>query len=140
MEAMGLDSQTFADDILGTNWLSQWAQIKRDGATTEGPGGENMVELEKIEGYPIVIDGAYFHIEPQAEGEEAAEGQDSDVDVTNPSGMLGRFAKKSLFGKKDEKPAGPQPAFNWRSETVDLKVKDFNAADLAIPANYRKVD
>ncbi len=136
--AMGFDGEAMQRNaVLGVNWLKIFGQLKQDESETPvpGEGGTWVEEMKKLQGFPIVVDGKYYAIRPQAEQAQAEAEEESDP--SDVKGALGGFMKKKLFGKKKE-PEGPQPAFAYYTEVKAYGMKDQGNGPFEIPGNYEK--
>jgi len=95
-------------------------------------------QLAKIQGHPV-----YTHIEWRMEGDACgdkgqAEQQQQSSSQPGMKDMLGMAG--SLFGKKEEKPAGPKPLLSFTVEVKQLGVQPVKDSVFAVPAGYKKVN
>jgi hypothetical protein len=132
-KALGLDVDGMTQKILGTDWFAALKAFQGQSSGANSPADNSLEELKKIKGYPVLIDGRYFAIRPKTEDENAE--AEEDVDVSDPAGMFGKFAKKSLFGKKKEEKE--EPTFGWRTEIKDIKLQEFSETDFTAPSQYK---
>ncbi len=142
MKAIGLDMdiEDVSDDILGVNWLSMFGQMGR--GSVEAPDAESAAiakEMQKIKGYPVVIDGSYFVIAPKEEQEEEEE-EETTVDVTDVGGLFGAIAKKAIESEtKKPKEEKIEPVLSYRTELIRYETADIPESELSVPAGYTKV-
>jgi len=92
-------------------------------------------QLAKIQGHPV-----YTHIEWRLEGDACGDkgAQQQTTPEQNMGGMLG--AVGSLFGKKEEKPAGPKPLLSFTIEVKSLAVQPVRDSVFSIPAGYKRTN
>ena len=93
-------------------------------------------ELEKIKGHPVstkiewLLDGNACGAEKQEQ--QAAAPQ---------SGMGGLVSgAMGMFGKKEEKPAGPQPLLSFTIEVKQMGIAPVRDSTFQVPANYKKTN
>jgi len=93
-------------------------------------------QLAKIQGHPV-----YTHIEWRMEGDacgdKSAEQQKAGAQP-GMSDVLGSVG--SLFGKKEEKPAGPKPLLSFTIEVKSLAVQPVRDSVFNLPAGYKKTN
>ncbi len=131
MKRMGIDVDEMQQAILGTNWLSILSSVGKGGMSPQAGDSTFAKEMNKIEGYPVVIDGKYF---AKREGGEESEEEEDKVDVTNVKGTLGRFAKKAIKGKeKDDN----EPVFSYYVEVVELHPEGVKDTAFVVPSTYK---
>lgn len=130
MKRMGIDVDEMQQAILGTNWLSILASVGKGGMSPQANDSTFAKEMNKIEGYPVVIDGKYF---AKREGGEETE-EEEKVDVTNVKGTLGRFAKKAIKGKKKD---DNEPVFTYYVEVKELRPDNVQESTFQVPTNYK---
>jgi hypothetical protein len=136
MQKLGLDVEKTQEDVLGMRWM---AILDSFGKTKGQPGrdySKAAQEMQKIKGYPIVIDGKYFVTGQKAEGEGAEGGQEESQGAKE---KVGGFLKKAL----KKKPADPaasanEPTLTYHTEVLELSTPDLGAADFQVPAGYKK--
>ncbi|UCE41381.1 MAG: hypothetical protein JSV17_18445 [Candidatus Aminicenantes bacterium] len=131
MKSIGIDADSLQQTILGTNWLALLGSMSEEGQSRRHKGSNFADEMNKIEGYPVIIDGKYFaKREGGAEEEEADEDSGGGV-----KGMLGGLAKKALKkGSKNEN----EPAFTYYTELIEFSPFDVGDDVFQVPANYKK--
>ena len=136
--AMGIDMEEIErENVLGLHWLQLLGQINQERSqkpTADSPEWVN--ELQKLEGYPIVVDGKYFVIRPKTESEQAEE--ESSGDPTDVKGALGGFMKKKVFGKKKKEDSGPKPVFAWTNEVFEYRTGETGSEPFEIPGKYKE--
>ncbi|MEJ2636941.1 MAG: hypothetical protein P8184_16835 [Calditrichia bacterium] len=136
MQKLGIETNQLQQEMLGTQWLSLLNQMNPGKQNPEFSDTKFSQEMGKINGYPVLIDGKYYSIRPQqnASGEnKEEEGSESG----SARKMFGGFAKKMLK-KKPEEPKGPEPAFSYSTELLELKTADLSPNDFTVPATYKK--
>ncbi len=131
MKSIGIDADSLQQMILGTNWLALLGSMSEEGQQRRHKGSNFADEMQKIEGYPVIIDGKYF---AKREGGESEQNQDEDSGGSV-KGMLGGLAKKALKkGSKDEN----EPAFTYYTELIEFSPANVGEDAFQIPANYKK--
>ena len=93
-------------------------------------------QLAKIQGHPV-----YTHIEWRMEGDACGDkGQAEQQQASGTPGMKDVLGMASgLFGKKEEKPAGPKPLLSFTVEVKQLGVQPVKDSVFAVPAGYKKI-
>ena len=131
MKAMGFDADKTQQDILGTEWLNLLALFDPAGGKSKLVPDKAVIamEMKKIEGYPIVIDGKYF----PAPKPKAAE----DEDNGGGGGLLGKLGK-SLLKKKPNPEEENAPAVAFYTEVTSIAAGAVDAAAFQPPADYKK--
>ncbi len=138
LKKLGLDQTAELKDMLGTKWLKMFSALSRQPQNEAEPAPAAIKEIQKIKGYPILVDGAFYVIAPKnTEENEKAEAEDEEEDSGGGlKGMFGRFAKKKLK-KKKKKDSGLEPLFKYRTEVMQEQIAELGPNDFAIPANYK---
>lgn len=134
LKRIGLDVDELQQEILGLNWLSLLNQMSGGGVVSGEKDAKIVEEMKKIDGYPVVIDGKFFITKPAGEKEVKEE---KEEEVQAPKKLLGKFAKKALKKKPEEK-AGPEPSFSYYSELVEFNLADIGENEFQVPADYKK--
>ncbi len=129
MQRLGFDVDELQQAILGTNWLSLLASMGKGGMAPQAEGSKFSQEMNKIEGYPVVIDGKYY-----AKREGGEEEEEEEAEAGGVKGMLGRFAKKAISGKKKD---DNEPAFTYYVEVKELNSDSVKDSAFQIPSNYK---
>lgn len=138
LEKIGIDLDQEQYDMLGMNWLNMFRALSQSRNENERFEDKSWVEeMQKIEGYPVLIDGNYFAIRPQQKQQQPAEAEET-TDVRDVKKMFGGFLKKAIKKKDKPKKKGPEAAFSYRTELVNLQVREVGP--LAVPADYKKID
>ncbi len=112
LEKLGIDVEPSQRDMLGLSWMSMLDAFGRPGAKPQQDYSKTAAEMQKIKGYPIVIDGKYDvkSVKPQgsAGGETAESEEESPKDV---KGTIGGFLKKSHEEEASaiRRPSRPSP-------------------------------
>ena len=130
MKRLGFDIDAIQQDILGTNWLAIFTSMSDDGAGTQQDVPDFSKEMQKVKGYPVIIDGKYYTAK---QGGEEEENEEEGGGVKK---MLGGFAKKAL--KKSKKQDSNEPAFSYYTELLEFRTDSAGAAAFQVPANYKK--
>jgi hypothetical protein len=131
MKSIGIDADFLQQTILGTNWLALLGSMSEEGQSRRHKGSNFADEMNKIEGYPVVIDGKYF---AKREGGELEEEEDADSGG-GVKGMLGGLAKKAL--KKGSKNVN-EPAFTYYTELIEFNPVNVGDDAFQVPANYKQ--
>jgi len=136
MQKIGLDVEKTQEDVLGMRWMAILDSFGKSKGQPERDYSKAAQEMQKIKGYPIVIDGKYFVTGQKAEGEGAEGGQEESQDVKE---KVGGFLKKAL----KKKPADPaasanEPTLTYHTEVLEISTPDLGAADFQVPAGYKK--
>jgi len=136
MEKIGLSVEKTQQDILGTNWLSildSFGKAKGRPGSDYSKAGE---EMQKIKGYPIVVDGKYFVTGQKAAGEGGEGGQEEAQDV---KGRIGGLLKKTLKKKPaDTAASANEPSLSYYTEVLEISTPDLGAGDFQVPSGYKK--
>ncbi len=136
LEKIGVEAGKMEEDVLGVRWMSI---LDSFGQARGRPGrdySKAASEMEKIKGYPIVIDGKYFVSGEKPVGAVAeAEEEPSATDV---KGRLGGLLKKSLKKKPAETASANEPVLAYRTEVLEISTPALGAADFQVPAGYKK--
>ncbi|MDH4221027.1 MAG: hypothetical protein OEY18_02170 [Candidatus Aminicenantes bacterium] len=132
MKKLGVDMDAIKQDILGTNWLAMFTQMSDEAGNTRQDIPAFAKEMQKIEGYPVIIDGKYYATK---QGGEEEEGNDEE-EGGGAKKMLGGFAKKAL--KKSKKQDNNEPAFSYYTELIEFRSVNVGAEVFQVPSNYKK--
>lgn len=134
LKAVGIDAEQIQRDVLGTSWLNMLQAMNPTGGASKFDASKTVMEMKKLEGYPIVVDGKYkVARQGGPQREEAAE----EEKPRGLGGMLGKAASKALT-KKDKAPAGDEPTLAYYTEVVSLSVGSVDAGAFEVPAGYKK--
>lgn len=131
LEKIGLDMDDLQQSVLGTHWLSILKSLDRNNQQPTQDEAKVAVEMRKIEGYPIVVDGKYFSERPAEQKQQEEEKQQDITDVKN---VFGGFMKKAI--KKEEK-TEPEPNLSFYTEVIELSKTTVDEADFKVPANFK---
>jgi hypothetical protein len=135
LEKIGVDVGKMEQDVLGIRWM---AILDSVGQAKGRPGrdySKAAAEMQKIKGYPIVIDGKYF-VSGEKPAGAAAEEEPAATDV---KGRLGGMFKKALKKKPADAGAGAnEPSLAYRTEVLEISTPDLGSADFQVPAGYKK--
>jgi hypothetical protein len=129
MENLGIDGDSLQQAILGTNWLTLLGSMSEEDQQHRYKDADLSEEMQKIDGYPVIIDGRYFTIREGGEGEDE-ENTGSDVKK-----MIGGFAKKVLKKRSKDK---NEPAFTYYTELQEFSLASVDDDVFQVPANYKK--
>jgi hypothetical protein len=136
MAKIGLNVQKTQEDVLGMKWMAILDSFGKTKGEPSRDYSKAAQEMQKIKGYPIVIDGKYFVTGQKAEGEGSEGGQEEATDV---KGKLGGLLKKTLKKKPaDTAASANEPALAYHTEVLELSTPDLGAADFQVPAGYKK--
>ncbi len=130
MKEMGLDADTIREQILGSNWFSLLSGMGREPGKLSDEATDFSREMEKIKGYPVIIDGQYYAIREGGEEEE----ESSEVSV---KGVLGKFAKKAIK-KKPESKTQDEPSLSYYIELMACSSANLSPEEFQVPPNYKK--
>jgi hypothetical protein len=89
--------------------------------------------MQKIEGYPIVVDGKYF----PAPKIKPAESESPSGGIGGIGGALGKLGG-NLLKKKPDPEEEKAPAISFYTEILSLNEAAVDAAELQVPAGYKK--
>jgi hypothetical protein len=133
---VGLNVEKTQEDVLGMKWMAILDSFGKTKGQPSRDYSKAAQEMQKIKGYPIVIDGKYFVTGQKAEGEGAEGGQEEAQDVKE---KVGGFLKKALKKKPAETAASAnEPTLTYYTEVLELSTPDLGAADFQVPAGYKK--
>jgi hypothetical protein len=136
MAKIGLNVEKTQEDVLGMKWMAILDSFGKTKGQPSRDYSKAAQEMQKIKGYPIVIDGKYFVTGQKAEGEGAEGGQEEAQDVKE---KVGGFLKKALKKKPAETAASAnEPTLTYYTEVLELSTPDLGAADFQVPAGYKK--
>lgn len=136
MEKIGLNVEKTQQDILGTSWLSIFDSLGKAKGQPDRDFSKAAGEMQKIKGYPIVVDGKYFVTGQKAAGEGAEGGQEEAKDV---KGAIGGLLKKTLKKKPaDTAASANEPSLSYHTEVLEISTPDLGAGDFQVPAGYKK--
>jgi hypothetical protein len=136
MEKMGVNVEKSQQDYLGTNWLSLLDSLGKAKGQPGRDYSKAAGELQKIKGYPIVVDGQYFTTGQKAAAEGAEEGQQEPTDV---KGAIGGMFKKTLKKKPaDSAASANEPALTYHTEVLEISTADLGSGDFQVPPTYKK--
>jgi len=136
MEKIGLNAEKTQQDILGTSWLTILDSLGKAKGQPGRDYSKSAGEMQKIKGYPIVVDGQYFTTGQKAAGEVAEGGQEEATDV---KGAIGGLLKKTL----KKKPADPaasanEPSLTYHTEVLEISTPDLGTGDFQVPIGSKK--
>ena len=136
MEKIGLNAEKTQQDILGTSWLTILDSLGKAKGQPGRDYSKAAGELQKIKGYPIVVDGQYFTTGQKAAGEGAEGGQEEATDV---KGAIGGLLKKTLKKKPaDTAASANEPSLTYHTEVLEISTPDLGTGDFQVPAGYKK--
>ncbi|RMH90810.1 MAG: hypothetical protein D6681_14180, partial [Calditrichaeota bacterium] len=135
LKKLGIDVDAMQEAVLGMNWMQMLGKLNpEESAASPTNSPDIATELKKLEGYPIVIDGAYFAIRPK-KAREMAEEEEEESGGLGFKKSLGGFLKKKM--KKKKKP-GLQPVFTYYTEVQELRTEAFSPDLFTIPSGYKE--
>jgi hypothetical protein len=122
-------------DVLGVKWMAILDSFGQAEGRPSRDYSKAAAEMQKIKGYPVVIDGKYF-----LSGEKPAGGTaEEEPAATDVKGRLGGFLKKALKKKPADAGAGAnEPSLAYRTEVLEISTPDLGAGDFQVPAGYKK--
>jgi len=139
MEKIGMPLDELQSEILGMNWLSMYKNMNRgQGAQYKTDDAAAFKQLQKIKGYPVVIDGTFYLKRPK----KTADVQKDDEQMPSLNGLFGGLMKKAMK-KKKKKPAtanGFKMAFSYYTEIVQFKPASVPAKAFDVPAGYSEIE
>lgn len=112
MKTLGIELRSKEKEILEETWLNLFSQPKQG---EEAPHllVKNMAkEMQKIEGYPVVINGQLFLTQ---------EGGKEEEKPTSPRGLVGGLAK-SVLKKKSKEGEEKESAMTYYCELLSLNL------------------
>ncbi len=117
MKQLGLETEFKRDEILGGTWLRIFSSLSRSSSRQDSENAAKFKkEMNKIKGYPVIIDGEYY---------------------TSKTGEKKKKGLKGLLKKKKNKDAEEKPKFTFYTEVLELKLKKSDSADYAYPEGYK---
>ena len=136
MQKIGLNVEKAQEDILGMRWMAILESLGKAKGQPARDYSQAAQEMQKIKGYPIVVDGKYFVTGQKASGEEAEGG--AEEGATDVKEKLGGLLKKTLKKKPADAAAANEPALAYRTEVLEISTPDLSPADFQVPAGYKK--
>jgi len=137
MEKIGIEAGKKDQDVLGTSWMVLLDSFGQAKGRPRHDYSKAAAEMQKIKGYPIVIDGKYFVSSEKPAG-AAAEAEEEPA-ATDVKGRLGGLLKKSLKKKPADTGAGAnEPSLTYRTEVLEISTPDLGASEFQVPAGYKK--
>jgi len=135
LNAIGLTTEKLQQDVLGTEWIGLLAAFDPAGGKSNLKPDAAAVarEMQKIEGYPIVVDGKYF----PAPKIKPAESESPSGGIGGIGGALGKLGG-NLLKKKPDPEEEKAPAISFYTEILSLNEAAVDAAELQVPAGYKK--
>ena len=135
LSAIGLPSEKLQQDVLGTEWIGLLAAFDPAGGKSNLKPDAAVVarEMQKIEGYPIVVDGKYYPA-PKA---KPAESESPSSGLGGIGGALGKIGG-GLLKKKPDPEEEKAPAISFYTEIISLNSASVDPAELQVPAGYKK--
>ena len=132
MKQIGLTTDELQQQILGTQWQTLFAQMDTSRQDPRQEASQFADEMDKIKGYPVVIDGKYFST--RQGGEQAQAEEETQRGARK---MLGRLAKKVLQKKKRE-PTSEEPSFSYYVELMEIIPGNVEPSVFQVPSGYKK--
>jgi hypothetical protein len=142
MQKLGINMSQLQQDVLGTSWMSMLDAFGKPQARPKRENSQAAAEMQKIKGYPIVIDGKYMVTgqKPTAAAGETAEQQPQET-PKSVGGALGGFLKKTIKKKPAEPTAtANEPALSFHTEVLEISTPSLGSGDFQVPAGYKKKD
>lgn len=139
LQKIGLNLGQAQSDMLGTKWLAMLDAFGRPGSKPKQDYSRTAAEMDKVKGYPIVIDGRYDIKAIKAQGAAGGDAEEAEEAPSGIKGGLGGFLKKSLKKKpSDAAPKPDEPTLTYRIETLEISTPSLSAADFQVPVGYKK--
>ncbi len=140
LQKIGLDAAFNSQSILGLNWLQMFRNMKHGQAgETDFNETKWAKEMQKIKGYPVLIDGE-FYVYTSKKNKVRNQSEQQNFDISNPTGMFGKMLKKSLKKKARSKTKKNEPAFAYHTELVKIKVQNIDDNKFKVPEGYQKIN
>lgn len=140
MQKLGINLDQSQRDILGMSWMTMLDAFGRPRSKPKQDLSQAAAEMQKIKGYPIVIDGKYDVASQKPAG--AAGGETAQAEEESPKGVtgaVGGFLKKTLKKKPaDTGPKVEEPTLTYRIEVLEISTPSLGAGDFQVPADYKK--
>jgi len=134
LEKIGVEMGKMEEDVLGVRWLSILDSFSLAKGRPSRDYSKAAHEIQKIKGYPVVIDGKYF-----VSGEKPAASAEEEPAATDVKGRLGGLLKKTLKKKPVETGTGAEePSLTYHTEVLEISTPDLSATDFQVPAGYKK--
>jgi len=138
LKKLGMEGVLGQEDILGTRWMGMFGSMnKGQGSHSDFSDSRFVKEMQKIKGYPVVINGKYFAIRPQKEKRKERE---KNIDITDMQSVFGGLMGKAMKKGKKKKPAGREAAFSFRTEIMKIETGNVPASEFQPPQGYTKVE
>lgn len=136
MKKLGINLTDQQKELLGTEWISLLNKMKPadKSANQNDMSKVDYSQMNKIKGYPVVIDGRFFEILPQKEESKKEEKTKPKRSVR---GMFGRLAKK-VIKKKLTQPKQTGPDLHFYTEVLELKPVSLDESVFQVPNDYKK--
>ncbi len=128
---LGLEykKQDYYDQIFGKSWFGYLNSINK-GEKTESVKYDNEIEeLKKIKGYPILINGAFFH-----KGDDKSQSEDKGF-----SGGFSGLVKKISKEKNKKGQNGYKKLFSYKYELINISFDNIDDKEFEIPNNFDKM-
>ncbi len=129
MKALGIELRAREKEILGQTWLNLLSQLKQGEEAPRLEVKNVVMEMKKIEGYPVLTSGQYFSSE---EG-----GEDESKPTGGTRGLVGGLAK-SVLKKKPKEGEDKEPAMTYYFELLEINLASLAEPDFQVPAGYKK--
>lgn len=129
LKKQGIEINAAQQQMLGLSWIQILGSLGEGGAGSQAESSKFSDELEKIKGYPVVVDGKYYSV--REGGEEVEEEKKGGV-----KNMLGGLARKAL--KKKSKNPEEEPSFTYYTELLELNAVQLDDSVFQVPSNYKK--
>jgi hypothetical protein len=132
MKSIGIDADSLQQMILGTNWLALFGSMSEESLQSGHKGPNFSEEMNKIDGYPVVIDGKYYAIREGGEADKEEEDKGGDIKK-----RLGGFAKKALKRSSKNK---NEPAFTYYTELKEFSPAKVGDDAFQVAVDYKRKD
>ncbi|MDH7512962.1 MAG: hypothetical protein QHH14_08450 [Clostridiales bacterium] len=136
LEKLGIEAGKMEEDVLGVRWMAILDSFGQMKGRPSRDYSKAASEMEKIKGYPVVIDGKYFISGEKPAG--AAAEPEEEPSATDVKGRLGGLLKKTLKKKPVATESANEPVLAYRTEVLGISTPALGAADFQVPAGYKK--
>lgn len=135
LEKLGLEVGKIEEDVLGVRWMTILDSFGQAKGRPSHDYSKAESEMQKIKGYPVVIEGKYFVSGEKPAGAAEEEEQPSATDVKS---RLGGLLKKTIKKKPAETASANEPVLTYRTEVLEISTPALGAGDFQVPAGYKK--
>ncbi|HKJ31513.1 MAG TPA: hypothetical protein VKA34_06775 [Balneolales bacterium] len=137
MKKLGFEFTDQQKQLLGMEWISLFNKMKQsenDNGDRSDLKNADFSQMNKIQGYPVVVDGSFFVIAPQKQEAKKEEKKKKPKSVR---GLFGRLAKKAVK-KELSQPKETGPDIHFYTEVLELKPVSLDESVFQVPQGYKK--